>query len=274
MSAKRPRIFVGLFGLNRSLKWTRPSIERNILAPLAAAPVDVVTAAHFNMPPVIDNLRTREKGVRHRNLGWAKLPLNAVLLEGQSPDALPDEVRTWMKPVFPDDTAEIAQTRSNLIHQLHSLRRLWTLTEILDRDAFDAFLLFRPDLEYIDPLDVGLVLDRIVGGDVDLITPEWGTYGGLNDRFALCSPRGAGHYAQRLSAVDEFCRAHDWLQAESLLDHVARKEQLKLGTMPMRAMRVRSNGATWREYFKLTPYQNVRSLARKRLVRLGLPSLP
>ncbi|MDO6412918.1 hypothetical protein Q4F19_00840 [Sphingomonas sp. BIUV-7] len=274
MDAGRPRIFVGLFGLNRSLRWTLKSIRRNIFAPLARAGVDVVAAAHFNMPPVIHNIHSGETGVRHTNAGWPGLDVSALLMEDQSAETIPAEIRPWMGEVLSDDTPKIAQTRANLIYQLHSLRRLWILAGLLDRDRFDAFLLIRPDMEYLDPLDIDHVLDRIVGHGVDLITPSWSEWSGLNDRFAFCSPRGAAVYADRLFAVDGFCRRHGWLQAESLLKDVAEAAELKRETTPMRALRVRANGATWREPFPMTPYQHLRALARKRLVRAGLPSLP
>ena len=271
-SGSAPRVFVGLYGLNRSLRWTWRSLERCFLRPLALAGIAPAVAAHFNMPATVDNIQSQEKNVRHRNVGWQRLPLQGLLLEDQRADPLSPEVQRWMKPAFDDDNDEAWQTRRNLIYQLYSIRRLWDLCGLMNAQKFDIFVFLRPDMEYLDPIDIAGVGSLIRDREVDLITPEWGKWTGLNDRFAFCSRRGAQAYAKRLDHVDAFCREKGFLQAEQLLLHVATSQGLKLADTAIRAMRVRANGATWREDFRLTRTQYLRSVARKRLTRLGLPS--
>lgn len=72
-------VVIGLFGLNRSLRWTRRSLERNVLRPFEQAGAKVRTLAHLNMPKVITNLRSRERGVKHRTVGLDQLDLLALL---------------------------------------------------------------------------------------------------------------------------------------------------------------------------------------------------
>lgn len=266
------RVFVGMYGLNRSLAWTRRSIAANVLRPLRATGMNVRFAAHFNMVDVIRNIHSQEDGARGQGSSWRKLPIDALLTEPQGIARLPAKARQWTDPRFPDDTAEACQTRANLMFQLYSLRRLWDLAGLMGAHDADIIVFIRPDLEYLDAIDAPRLVEQIVDGGTDLITANWHRWGGLNDRFAYCSPRGAEVYATRLDRIDDFCRRHGALQAEALLAECATAEGLRLGETGVRAMRVRSNGATWREDFTLTPGQMLRSVARKRLVRLGLPA--
>ncbi|PZU08700.1 hypothetical protein [Sphingomonas sp.] len=265
------RVFVGLYGLNRSLRWTWRSIDRCFLRPLAEAGVQVQVAAHFNMPKVVDNLQSQESNVRHRDAGWRRLALDGMILEDQRIDPIHPDVQRWMRHAFPEDDDQEWQTRRNLVYQLYSIQRLWTLCGAMNARDSDVFLFLRPDMEYLDPIDIGAIAAQLRGG-VDLITANWATWTGLNDRFAFASRRGAEVYVSRLDHVDAFCRERCFLQAEQLLLHVATESGLVLGETAIRAMRVRSNGATWREDFSLTPKQYLRSVARKRLTKLGLPA--
>jgi hypothetical protein len=265
------RVFVGLYGLNRSLRWTWRSIDRCFLRPLAEAGVKTLVGAHFNMPKTVDNIQSQEKNVSNRDAGWRRLAIDGVLFEEQRADPIPPDIQRWMKPAFPDDDDEAWQNRRNLVYQLYSIRRLWTLCGAMNAQDSDLFLFLRPDMEYLDPIDVRAVASQI-GGGVDLVTAEWAKWTGLNDRFAFASRRGAEVYVSRLDYVDSFCRDRQFLQAEQLLLHAATVNDLALSDTAIRAMRVRSNGATWREDFTLTPTQYLRSVARKRLTGLGLPA--
>jgi hypothetical protein len=159
----------------------------------------------------------------------------------------------------------------NLLSQLYSLKQVWSLAQ-LTRNEHDIFLFLRPDLEYVDRLRPADIFNPLLRGEADLITGSWHQWGGLNDRFAFCSRRGAETYANRIDQVTNFCAARGHLNAEELLDYVARRAELKLRYSNIRAMRVRADGATLREGFDLNPYVVLRGIMRKRMemVRLKL----
>ncbi|WP_341632023.1 hypothetical protein [Sphingomonas agri] len=156
---------------------------------------------------------------------------------------------------------------SNLLSQLYSLKQVWRLGE-LTSDEYDIYIFLRPDLEYLDPLEAKVVFGQILDGGTDLVTPSWHQWGGLNDRFAFCSRKGAEAYALRLDLVEEFCAETGHLNAEELLSYVAAKTSLRLRYTNMRAMRIRADGATLREGFELPPPIFVRGIVRKRVHRL------
>ena len=68
--------------------------------------------------------------------------------------------------------------------------------------------------------------------------------------------------------VPRFCEENGYLQAEDLLRSVAAWSDLKLAYTTLRAMRVRADGGTIREDFRLSPAVLARGMARKRIHRL------
>ena len=151
----------------------------------------------------------------------------------------------------------------NLLCQLYSLSQLWNLAQIFP-ERHDVYIFLRPDMEYLDRLDVDQLLEQIRGG-ADLVTASWGQWGGLNDRFAFCSPRGAEIYARRIGVVERFCEENGHLNAEELLKSVAEWNRLALGYTSLRAFRVRANGVSIRGEFEVSKTEWLRTVARKRL---------
>lgn len=260
------RVLVGLYGLNRSLRWTAVSINKNVIASLRHANVEVTCAAHFNEPGLIHDERSGELGIAIDRTGIGRLPLDALMLEKQEEGRLPATVLEAIRDLREGPTVAPRQTMLNLLWQLYSLNQLWKLVHVTP-DRYDAYLFLRPDMEYLDPLDPS-VLNRIVSGEVDLITASWGKWGGLNDRFGVCSPRGAEVYAQRISGVERLCEDKGFLHGEPLLKSVAERANLRLGYTGLRAMRVRADGGTVRGEFHISAYELVRGLARKRVHRV------
>lgn len=261
------RCLVGFYGLNRSLRWTAGSIVKKILAPLSAANVQLRCIAHFNEPTMIHSEHSEEFDLPVTRLGLRRLPLDAYVLERQEESRLPRAAVRSVDELTPGPRLQPRPTMINLLSQLYSLKQLWMLAQ-LTPDKHDIFIFLRPDLEYLDRIEPQKNLGSILSGEADLITPSWQQWGGLNDRFAFCSQKGAEVYANRIDAVKRFCDENDYLNAEELLGSVARSTQLKLRYTDIRAMRVRADGATLRENFDLNPYIFVRGIARKRIEKV------
>jgi len=262
----RMRALVGFYGLNRSLRWTAASINKNVIAPLRRANVEVTCAAHFNEPGVIHDQRSGELGIAIDRTGISRLPLDALTIEKQGEERLPASVVQAIGGLPEGPHVAPWQTMMNLLWQLYSLNQLWKLIHVTP-DRCDAYVFLRPDMEYLDRLDPAL-LAQVAGGKVDLITGSWGQWGGLNDRFGICSPKAAEVYAQRIRGVERLCEEKGWLHGEPLLKSVAEHANLKLGYTGLRAMRVRADGGTVRGEFDISAYEFVRGVARKRIHRV------
>jgi hypothetical protein len=261
------RCLVSFYGLNRSLRWTARSIVKKVLEPLYDANAQVRCIAHFNEPLRIHSEHSAEFNLPVTRRGLHRLPLNAYLCEEQEEDRLPPAVLNCIDSLSSGPRVEPRATMINLLSQLYSLKQVWRLAQ-LTRSDHDVFLFLRPDLEYLDRFEVEQIFKPILAGEVDLITASWHQWGGLNDRFAFCSPTGAEIYANRIDEVERFCAVHGYLNAEELLENAARSSGLKLRYTNVRAMRIRADGATLRERFDLSPYVVVRGIARKRIERV------
>ena len=257
----RVRCLVGFFGITRGLSWTLPSIEANIYEPLRRAGIDVTRMAHFNHPQVLHAPRSGEGALPFAIDDLSGLRLDHHIVEPQrSTNLVAHEPVIMRIPQADEDDAD-GSTRRNALHQLYSLQRLWQIIEANGpASAFDMLVLLRPDLRYLDPLPVVklcALLDlgrrssvaraarttrRLFRPGVDLIVPWWHSWGGLNDRFAICTPEGAFTYTNRLDDLSTFCAAHAAFRTEELLLFSARRAGLEVGTTSMRADRMRSNG--------------------------------
>ena len=247
-SRQARRSFVGFFGLNRSLRWTRDSIERNVLGPLAEAGLEPVIATHFNCPPTIHSPRSGEFHVPFHMMGVEELYPELVWLEPQRDSNVAGELPLVLRTPFKNEEDPEGITRRNVLHQLHSLSRLALLLDALGPGSFDLIVLTRADLMFLDPVPVDEIVEMIRRG-VDLVTPGWHRWTGLNDRFAFCSLRGAQAYLNRRRWVRSLCEESGTFHSESLLLHAAEKAGLECAFTSVRARRVRASGAVRDEDF-------------------------
>lgn len=266
-SSGPPRFFIGLYGLNRSLRWTWRSITQNILRPLADAGVDFTVVSHFHVPERIENIRTKEMGIAPVDNGHRRLPIREMRTDPQTIDLLPPDVRHLVKPTFDGDRDEDGQTRRNLLFQLRSLQQVWHLIQDQGARRDDLVLFLRPDLRYIDKLDVQDTVSRLSSRTCDLMTPDWQEWGGLNDRFAFCNWHGAEVYAGRGERASTFASNHQCLNAELLLFEAVRDADVRHCYTTMRAQRVRADGLVHRESFAEHPLRIFRTRASNAIVK-------
>ena len=192
--ALRPRIAIGFFGITRSLKWTLPSIQKNIIEQ-ARALGDTRLFAHFYQQDHINNPRTGEDQSLDTN-EYQLLECDEVELEKPG-TCLATANFEWILShgdAFYDEGKSLA----NLIHQLHSLQQVGRMIEAWKPDVT---ILARPDLTYHDSF--ASVIDKQLKSSPTKITiPDWQWYGGYNDRFAICG-LDAGRIYEDLRTTSE-----------------------------------------------------------------------
>jgi len=240
---KRPRIAIGFFGITRSLKWTLPSIQNNIIDP-ARKLGDVRVFAHLYQQKHVLNPRSGEDHAldphEHQLLQCDEIKLEApgvclvtanyewVLSHG---DAFHDE----------------GKSLSNLIHQLHSLQEVG---QMMDSWKPDLFLLTRPDLMYHDDF-TEIINKQLKSSPKSITLPNWQWYGGYNDRFAVCGPVAGSAYTNRINLIPEYLKKTGGpLPAERFLAFNLHKMKLNLDFCNLRASRMRANGEQVKENFK------------------------
>lgn len=247
---RRPECCVGYFGLNRSLRRTAPSIALNIYQVFRRLGLPVTVIAHFNRPQRIHSPRSGENNVAATNSSVEQLGCELVWSEPQDEAKIQQLLDLVMKYPMKGEEDAGGVIRKNALLQMYSQSRLLQLIRMIDIDRFGVFCLARSDLLYLDAVPEHIVA-AITDGKVDLVTPSWHRWGGLNDRFAFCSRRGAEVYLDRINWVSRFCEAKGYFHPEEILRFSAEQSGIVLDFTSMRALRVRSTGAVQNEDFSI-----------------------
>lgn len=235
------RVAVAFFGITRSLRLTVSSIQERIIAPARAIASDVQLFGHFYDQGQINNPRSNELGALDRD-EYKLLELD--VLEREAPNACLalhdyEGLKTFGDP-WKDDFVSLR----NLVHQLHSLKRV---TEMTMAWQPHMVIFTRPDLYYhhsaTQHLEAQIGIDREC-----ILLPDWAQWHGFNDRFAIAKGDGAIRaYGMRIDRLGEYCRLGKKPHAEQFLKF-ALKDVCVL-SIPFHASRVRSNGMVVDEDF-------------------------
>jgi hypothetical protein len=237
-------VAVIFFGVARGTATTAASIQRNVYDCNFRRGVSFYTIASLNLVERIENARTRELGVSLNASESLALKADAYFLIRQD-DA---HIATTLSVIqergdfYDDDWRSIR----NSLHQLQSLRRAWRMSRELP-GRFDYYLFLRPDLLYLDEIDLP-ELARSFRSSGSIALPPWHSWGGFNDRFAFADPSAARDYAERIELVRTYC-ASNLMHPETFLAYALRKGRCRVGALPVRAKRVRVNGVVREENF-------------------------
>ena len=258
------RWFIGFFGITRALEWTIESIEQKIYAPLESAGIELIRAAHFNQPATLEAPRSKEVDVPFQVGDLSRLRLDHQVIEPQSNENIATFFKAALEVPYRDEEDPGGFTRRNALHQLYSLRGLGKIFSGLQPGSFQAALLLRPDMRYVDPLPVSQMLARLHRGspwrrapwtegvrllrrtgkpEADIITPSWSLWGGYNDRFCVATPEAALVYMNRIHEVENYCRELGNFHSETLLKYAMTKAGMRGTGTKMRAQRIRSDGS-------------------------------
>ena len=240
---KQNTITVCFFGITRSLKYTLPSIEKNIIRP-ARQHGNVVILAHFFNQPSIYNPRSGERG--HLDTEEHKV-LQADQCVVEEPDSCLEFWKYSELKSYGDSWHDGFRSMRNLVHQLHSLNEV---TKMALSGRSDVCLFCRPDLEYHDDLSA-LISQALAKPGPEIVLPNWQAHGGLNDRFAICAGREAAKsYGMRVQLMHQYCRETGLpVHSEKLLKYAAVAGRIPTRTVFHRASRVRFDGTIKQEDF-------------------------
>jgi hypothetical protein len=254
----KPTCFIGFFGITRALSYTIDSIERCIFAPLQRAGITPIRAAHFNLPNVLHAPRSGEQDIAFALGDIGRLRLDRHVVEPQHDQAIAAPLAAILQVPQKGEDDETGTTRRNALYQLHSLQGLSRIFAGMNPFSYDMVVLLRPDLRYLDPLPVRQLLAQLEGtraaatpidtlhrrfrARVDMVLPAWHKWGGLNDRFAICTPKAAQVYMNRIDDVPAYCQHAGHFQSEHLLAYAIAHAGLRTGDTWVRAERVRTGG--------------------------------
>lgn len=240
---------------------------RNMIEPIRSYAGSVKIIGHFNVPQQVISPRSHEYILHYSDSGTYGLPFDDLSLEEQRFDDIHDKAERFYKhDLMSKDQTQ--STHNNLLFQYFSLNRVYQMVQQSSEYPFDAYLFLRPDLQYLDRLPVAELLDAVIVGKFDIMTPQWHQWWGLNDRFAFCSTDAASVYCGRFERIGEIVQRNQPMNAEMILQYCVDNAGLRSGVFGTRALRVRADGRTLVEGFELSLWLRTIIMLRKIRARI------
>ena len=233
------RIAIVFYGLMRNLKATFPSIQRHIFKTLRRAGIEFDVYLHTYYLEVLSNHRSKETDVPLDNEEWKMLYPKEYLVDYQDEvdKMLPHDEFCKLENPW-ESTDPTRNSMRNLLRQLYSLKRAWSLLENTE-GKYDGYLILRPDLQYMNPLNI---FQRLPIKPMHVYLPEWGAnqQKGVNDRICFTSYEGAKTVMNRLDRVMEYGRTKP-PHSQMFLKHVLETNNLETRLLPIYGKRVRAS---------------------------------
>lgn len=258
-------VAVLLYGLSRSMEFTVASIRKNILSELSRGGIAYsLFIDGILVNDRITNARSNEYNASYDISEWSALAPKVMSVTVHE-EFLKDYAFLVHKALSKGDNFNNGGISvRNGVESLLSLRNATKLM-IMSREYFDGIIVLRPDLEYLDPIDVDLLHQSIRLGMI--VTPSWQRHLGENDRFAYGAWDAMVTYGSRIDDLPRYMSTSSIVpfNQERFLkwrieQYCARRASVELPChcfTSQRAARVRHGGAVVLE--KFTPQAPPRS---------------
>jgi len=234
--------FFGVIGI--SLKYTIESIKKNIFNILKERGIEYDVFIHNNrishigVPPLPPTYLRTNKKYPIDNLLYKKLNPKKYK---ETPQINFDKKYNW-EMVFKN--GDIHQNNfvslRNAIREIHSIKKVTQLWK--NEEEYDLYLYLRPDLLYINKLDIELILQNINKKNL-LFTPAWDKHLGLNDRLYFGKYNTILKIANRIDMIPELIiKTNIAYNAERFMKQIVNKYKINTIDIQLKGLRVRANG--------------------------------
>lgn len=243
---RRPKVALCFFGL---VKNTTELDIRNyraaIVEPLQAAGFDVEGFLHTYRMHSFGNKRNREAVTQLRTnesiAMWRTLvPFRSVqVTDPVVADARFCPISKYLQHGDPWPTNPVV----SLMYFLRQQYSLWSVTQELaaHRSEFAAAIYLRPDVRFLDKLDMRTFQQIVNSNRRAIATPNWQVWRGVNDRFAFGKTTDMIVYGERMLELDEYVK-RSMPHAEEYLRDYLRSKKIETIGISTRFQRVRADG--------------------------------
>lgn len=239
--------FFGVIG--RSLEYTIESINKNILNILKSKGINYDIYIHNNkIDKIVDYAHKceKEKNCKIDNTIYKKLNPTHYIETNQEDF---DKEYDWLS-IFKNGDPHNDNFKSikNAIREIYSIKQVTTLWK--DKPKYDFYLYLRPDLKYINLLDIDLIINNLHIKNT-LFTPDWhgpewcldGINYGLNDRIYGGDYDTILKIGNRIDNIQELiCNTKHFYHAETYMRQIVNKFKIELIFIKLRGYRIRANG--------------------------------
>lgn len=234
------KVCICFFGLTRSLNHTFACIKENILTILRANCYEYDIYLHTYNLSQLSNERNFEFNCSLDRDEWKLLNPAKYQIDDQGEFDKTIDIRDYLHNGDPwPENPEVSLF--NLLRQLNSLHQVNKLVNS-SGNVYDCFLYLRPDLKYVENVDIKIVNNIVSNRDKKLVfTPDWQRSKGINDRFFIATESASNIIATRFNDAKDYAKHHK-LHSETFLEYIIKKYNIKNKFMSQKAIRIRANG--------------------------------
>lgn len=245
------KVAICFWGLTRSLKYTRDSINKYIFDVFKSNNVDYRIFMHtYTLHDKYNNPRSGEKDITLDNEEYKCINPDYVILDNQ--EQVKSSINFLQYRTHKDPWHNNYVTMDNFILAMYSKKRLLKLFQDNDDESYTHFLMIRPDVKYLNNFDIKWLTNI---KDNQIYVPDFGIfgcYGGFNDRMALvCSKKVFVLYNSVFDMMLEYSKKTD-LHSESINRFNMNYNNIKTVFIPFYFNRVRATGKENKDDFGIS----------------------
>lgn len=241
------RIALCFFGLvkNTSSEHVR-NYQMNIIQPLMDAGLEVGAFMHTYHVPHIANKRNGENDdidLISALKVWKTL--NLSFFDVQVSDTIDADSRYPVDAYLHAGDPWPDNPRSTLTFYLRQIYSLLNVTSRFEKrkDEFHGAIYLRPDVRFLDALNVSLLCSVLINKGSFVALPSWHSFDGANDRFAFGKTDNMISYGQRGNEVKHYVHSKNRPpHAERYLLHYLQSKNISILPISLRFQRIRANG--------------------------------
>lgn len=233
---KHPHVYICFWGLTRSLKYTLESIQHV----LRKFPNRTVFLHTYRIDKPYTNVRSREINIKLDADEWKLLNPDYHIVEDQS--SVPIDFKEYRTSGDPWDNEY--KTLDNFLLGMYSLKRV---TELLFSKVKNPsrVIFMRPDVKFLTSIPSSIIDSKTI------VVPKFHSwsfddkitrpYGGVNDRFAIASRKGAYLYGTRFDSLLDYSM-HKSPHSETFLRDYLKAHEITVIKKDICFHRVRATG--------------------------------
>ena len=236
---KNTAVAICFFGLTRSLKFTLSSIQENIFNILSKNNIKYHIYLHTYNLEYLTNTRSKEDNVKLDISEWKLLNPDFYNITNQKDFDKTINIKEYLD--CGDPWHDKGESLYNFLRQLNSLQ---IVNKIINNDYnYKCFIYLRPDLKYLNELNINEVLDIIKNSEQKIIyTPKWGTNRGYNDRCYMGTKLAINIVANRKDYIKEYSKINR-PHSERFLKYIIENNNIINKKFSIIADRVRADGS-------------------------------
>lgn len=240
------------WGLSRSLKYTKESLENNILKPLKNNNIEYIIYFHtYYVKSIYTNVRAGEYNIELDNDEYKLLESNYIKIDDQ--DSIKEKLQLKKYRTHRDPWFTNYKTLDNFILAMYSKQQLWYMIEnSIEYKKLDKFIFLRPDVKYLNMFDINW-LHTIQNNDI--YVPEFHYNHNcikFNDRMAICEHSIAKTYCNVFDLLYKISLKHQ-LHSETIIRKILIEthKYINIKFIKFYFNRVRANGKEQNDCTKL-----------------------